>query len=152
MKFDLRLITVVCALTLLSIPFQQAQARTKIECRFDWDDNEALNVKGSQMGIIRSKKVRTSEYNRLVQMGTVPARVSADRGGKCTLYHPENRIISHDVNKDRQRLNLTGSIPNCADLNATVTCAGEIGPRSSRLRTKKSATLNVRPATPPPPK
>ena len=150
----------VCAFIASVLSIQQAQARTKIECRFDWDEARYLNVKSSGDGHFVTQKVRTREYNRLVQMGEVKARVSLDAGGRCTLNHPENHTIDLNFKKDRFRLNLTGRIPRCSELNAYVTCAGEIGPRtpdnSDPARSRQPVTSpkssgSVRPATPPPP-
>lgn len=149
---------VVFSFIALFLSIQQAQARTKIECRFDWDEARYLNVKSSGDGHFVTQKVRTREYNRLVQMGEVKARVSLDAGGRCTLNHPENHTIDLNFIKDKFRLNLTGRIPRCSELNAYVTCAGEIGPRtpdnfdSGRSRqpvTSPESSDNVTSAPPP---
>jgi hypothetical protein len=116
----------VGAATLLSmflITVQDAEAgRPTVHCEFSWAENPALNVKAGSK--FRNKKVRTKEYNRLIAMGTVAVRVAADRGQRCQLNHPENTLIDTMVVKASYRLDPSGRIPNCADLNATVVCRG----------------------------
>lgn len=112
---------VFLSVTILAVRDVQA-GRPKVSCEFSWAENPALNVKAGNR--YRNKNVRTSEYNRLIAMGTVPARVAADRGQHCQLNHPENTLIDTLIEKDIYRLNTSGRIPNCSDLNATVTCRG----------------------------
>ena len=102
----------------------EAEARPTVYCLFSWDDNPnpEFNVKHWETSIER--KVRTKEYDRLVVMGEVAARVAADRGGKCQLNHPENALIDITVTKADHKLDEGGRIPHCADLNATVECRG----------------------------
>ena len=101
---------------------QEAQARKNISCEFSWSDNEGANVKGGSESI--KEKVRSKEYNRLVEMGKAHALASADRGEKCQLNHPENATIDIKIHKKGMMLKRTGRIPNCADFNATVICKG----------------------------
>ena len=101
-----------------------AYARGTVECEFRWASNEAANVAaGRSLPITR--RFRNKEYNRLVSMGSVNARVAADHGGRCQLNHPENTTIDITILKEKHRLDKSGRIPNCSDFNATVRCIGK---------------------------
>ncbi len=77
-----------------SVLFSHAQAeRPTVTCEFRWSEYPGMNLKGGSASAGQIK-VRTIEYNRLVDMGTVPARVAADRGQHCQLNHPEKVNIS----------------------------------------------------------
>jgi hypothetical protein len=83
-----------------------------------------MNMKGGSASAVQIK-VRTKEYyNRLVDMGTVPARVAADRVQHCQLNHPENTAVDVRLKKTDLKLHSTGRIPNCGDLNAVAECRG----------------------------
>jgi len=124
--FGIFLGSIFLLLCLAAIPVNEAEARPIIYCKFSWDDNPApeFNVKHGSMAA-HERKVRTKEYDRLVMMGEVPARVSVDRGGHCVLNHPENTLIDVRLTKAEYRLDVGGRIPHCADLNATVECSGD---------------------------
>ena len=107
---------------ILTIIAQNAHARETVHCYFIWGENETLNVQHGSKYVNRS--VRNREYNRLVEMGRTVARVAADHGAHCQLNHPENTLIDVRLEKVRQRLDPSGRIPNCADLNARVICYG----------------------------
>jgi hypothetical protein len=102
-----------------------AVARPTVYCLFKWDDNPDphFNVKGWETSV--EKNVRTKEYDRLIAMGEVAARVAADRGAKCQLNHPENTLIDATIVKRDHKFDPGGRIPHCADLNATVECRGD---------------------------
>ena len=114
---------VVLLLGLVVIPVDKAEARPTIYCKFSWADSEERNVQGWETATER--KVRTKEYNRLVAMGEILARVAADRGAYCQLNHPENTLIDIKVTKADHKYNEGGRIPHCADLNAVVECQGD---------------------------
>ncbi len=122
-RFWILLGSVVLLLGLAAIPVNEAEAKPKVYCLFSWDNNTDLNVERWEDSTER--KVRTKEYDRLVMMGEVPARVAADRGGRCQLNHPENALIDITVKKADHKLNEGGRIPHCADLNAMVECSGD---------------------------
>lgn len=110
-------------LSTIVVPVTNANAeRPRVYCEFGWSDNAAFNVKGGNQ--IVNKKVRTKEYNRLVSMGSVRARVSADGGQHCQLNHPENTTIDIRIEKASYRLDSQGIIPSCRDLEAIVECRG----------------------------
>jgi hypothetical protein len=109
-------------LGMLMIPSRSAYAMADVHCYFTWDDNATLNVKHGRRYV--NKRVRNPEFNRLVAMGKVVARVAADRGSYCQLNHPENTRIDTQIEKLTYRLDRSGRIPNCADLNAMVECRG----------------------------
>jgi riboflavin biosynthesis pyrimidine reductase len=109
-------------------PLENAEAREYVVCTFAWADNPTMNVKGSQKynpkGVKVDRKVRRKEYQRLVDMGRVPVRVSKDKGYNCELNHPENALIDTTLDKKFLRLDREGRMPNCADLQATARCVG----------------------------
>jgi len=107
---------------MLLIPTQEAQARADVSCTFGWREHKNLNVKGG--GVTVNKSVRNKEYDRLVRAGVVGARVSAARGARCQLNHPENSTIDAHIEKAAWRLDRRGKIPDCADFRATVRCVG----------------------------
>ena len=109
-------------LGILVIPVNRAHALSDVHCNFTWSDNETLNVRHGS-GYV-NKSVRRRELERLVAMGKVVARVAADRGNYCQLNHPENTRIDIQIEKVDYRLDRSGRIPNCADLNAMVECRG----------------------------
>jgi hypothetical protein len=111
-RFLILIGSAVLLLGLAAIPVNEAEAKPTVYCKFSWET--AIE-----------RKVRTKEYNRLVAMGEVPARVAADRGGRCQLNHPENTLIDVTVTKADHKLDEGGRIPHCADLNAVVECSGD---------------------------
>ena len=114
----------VMFLTTATLHNGEALAKPTIYCLFSWDDNTdtQFNVKKWETSV--TKKVRTSEYDRLIDMGKVSARVAADRGAHCQLNHPENTLIDIKVTKAKHKFDEGGRIPHCADLHATVECRG----------------------------
>ena len=122
-RFLILIGSAVLLLCLAAIPVNEAEAKPTVYCKFSWDDNTELNVQGWETA--EERKVRTKEYNRLVAMGEVPARVAADRGGRCQLNHPENTLIDVTVTKADHKLDEGGRIPHCADLDAVVECSGD---------------------------
>jgi hypothetical protein len=112
--------SVVIAVSMVSMG--HAHARQDVHCNFTWEENTALNVKH---GVIYGKmRVRNNEYNRLVAMGKVAASIVADQGDHCLLHHPENILITTRITKADQRLNPSGRLPNCSNMNAMVECRG----------------------------
>ena len=84
--------------------FTLAQAeRPTVICEFRWSENPGMNVKGGSASAGQIK-VHTKEYNRLVDMGTVPARVAADHGQHCQLNHPENTGVDVHLKKTDLKL------------------------------------------------
>lgn len=127
-------------LSVFALTLRDAQAsRPRVSCEFSWKENQELNVKAGNK--FRNATVRTSEYNRLIAMGSVPARVSADRGQHCQLNHPENTLIDTQIEKADFRLHHSGRIPNCSDLNAVVVCRGADWRRNPTLYWLESPLL-----------
>jgi hypothetical protein len=118
------LATAVILLCFSVIFTDEAAARQRVYCLFKWDTNPdpVFNVKGWETSV--DMKVRTNEYERLIAMGEVAARVAADNFAKCQLNHPENTLIDVTIVKVDHKLDPGGHIPHCADLNATVECKG----------------------------
>ncbi len=112
--------SVVIAVSMVAMG--HAHARQDVHCNFTWEENAAQNVKHGSSYV--AKRVRNSEYNRLVAMGKVATRVAADAGAYCQLNHPENTLIDVRITKADQRLNSSGNIPDCANMNAMVECRG----------------------------
>jgi hypothetical protein len=106
----------------LAIPASSVYATTPVHCYFTWYEDATSNVV-SAWGYT-SRSVRSSEYNRLIDMGNVPARASAELGDSCTLNHPENTLIDIKIVKDYVRLDPSGRLPSCSDLGARVECLG----------------------------
>jgi len=123
MKRHILFLIAVGIVGLFAAPAHEAQAsRPKVRCDFSWNNNAALNVHSGTRTHIR--KVRTAEYNRLVGMGTVPARSSANGGQWCQLNHPENTLVDVSIRKDTYKLDPAGRVPSCSDFGAMVTCRG----------------------------
>jgi len=122
----------VCLFTGLVISPQQALARMAVKCEIEWRTNVEKNVKSSRGVIptrkyrIRKRKVRTNEYQRIMrQGGRSDARATRDRGQSCRLDHRENARIGWRIDpKSKLQLSPGGQLPNCSDLNATITCVG----------------------------
>lgn len=82
-RFGMLLGLAFLLLGLATIPVNEAAALPTVYCLFSWDDNPdpKFNVERWETSI--EKKVRTKEYDRLIDMGEVSARVAADRGAYC---------------------------------------------------------------------
>lgn len=132
---------VACVLATFVLASNYAMAATTIYCIFRWDENVGLNVKSSAdymasrgregERLYSERKVRTKEYNRLVCADAsstcwTPVRVAGDRGAFCNINHPENTRFDIRLRKSSLRRWDNSRIPNCADLNATVRCLGDL--------------------------
>jgi hypothetical protein len=97
MKRTLLLTVVAGALTAVLMPARQVHALQERPCRFQWDENREKNLPASNSSFwpwgeaIITKKVRLSEYQRLIRMGSVPAR------------GPQNRAPLDPPSRDRLR-------------------------------------------------
>lgn len=127
----------------LLLQAKEAYALTDVHCIFTWSDNETRNVKGGSKYI--NKSVRRRELERLVAMGNVVARGAVDRGNYCQLNHPENTRVDTRIEKAAYRLDSSGRIPNCADLNSMVECRGS---RFLDTDTESARTTSPAPSLP----
>jgi len=114
---------------LLFVP-QVAHSRPRVKCVFMWEENKEKNIRASDSpnawgdSLTVKRKVRSREYERLINAGKVAARVSGKRGEVCYLNHPENTLIDVKIYKSILQLDVRGRIPNCEDLFASVECTG----------------------------
>lgn len=137
------LIASIFATGSLVVPFHQVQA--EVYCEFSWANNPSLNVKGNYEVVTVNRKLTPRGYDRLVESGPYDARVSGNRGDSCFLKHPKLSSINVDLYKSTLATDPSRHIPDCLELNATVSCAPTI---EELERNRLTAST---PAPPPPP-
>lgn len=143
MKHRFIFIAAACAFGTFVFPCQQVQA--EIYCEFFWASNPSLNVEGNREVVEVLKKLTPRGYDRLVESGPYDARVSGNRGDSCMLKHPKLSSINVELNKRTLASGSTGHIPDCVELNATVSCA------PSLEDFERDRSTSSTPATLPPP-
>lgn len=127
MKFQEKTILTALFLMIVVFPSNDAFALSRVQCVFRWQENVEKNIASPSLDIGDvwiSRKVREREYDRLLELGRVNARVSSEGGKTCILNHPENTLIDAKLNKKKLRLDPNGRQPSCYELSATVRCRG----------------------------